>query len=112
MYKNDTTNKQYRNSFMITGVKTGVTGLFKLDPYSQYVSSIGFLNQTGDLKRISFMLGGFMFFMMGVIPQIGTFFSLLPLSIGSAVLFVSYLQLLNSSWNFFKQVTYNTINVY
>src|SRR5699024_6676080 len=41
-----------------------------------------------------------------------TFFSLLPLSIGSAVLFVSYLQLLNSSWNFFKQVTFNTINVY
>src|SRR5699024_102822 len=73
MYKSDTTNKQYRNSFMI---------------------------------------GGVIFFMMGVIPQIGTFFSLLPLSIGSAVLFVSYLQLLNSSWNFFKQVTFNTINVY
>src|SRR5699024_1667187 len=53
MYQRDTTNTQYRNSFMITGVTTGVAGLFGLVPYSPYVSSIGFLNQTGDLKRIS-----------------------------------------------------------
>jgi|SRR5690625_2735407 len=112
MYKSETSNKQYRNSFTITGITTGIAGLFGLVPYAPFVSSIGFLNQTGDIKRMPFILGGFMFFMMGIIPPVGTFFSLLPLSIGSAVLFVSYLQLLNSSFNFFKNVTFNTINVY
>lgn len=53
-----------------------------------------------------------MFLMMGLIPIIGQFFSLLPLSVGSAVLFVAYLQLLGSSWNFFKEVEFSTMNVY
>lgn len=112
MYESDTTNKQYRNSFTITGITTGIAGLFGLVPYAPFVSSIGFLNQTGIIKRMPFILGGFMFFMMGIIPPVGAFFSLVPLSIGSAVLFVSYLQLLNSSWSFFKQVSFNTVNVY
>lgn len=112
MYGEETTKKQYSRSFTITGVFTGIAGVLGLVPYAPYVSSIGFLNQTGILKRLPFILGGFLFFVMGVIPPIGHFFSLLPLSIGSAVLFVSYLQLLNSSWNFFKQVEFNTRNVY
>src|SRR5699024_2025891 len=112
MYQRNTTNKQYRNSFTITGIMTGISGLFGLVPYAPFVSSIGFLKQTGVIRRMPFILGGFMFFIMGVIPPVGAFFSMLPLSIGSAVLFVSYLQLLNSSWDFFKQVSFNTINVY
>lgn len=112
MYQSNTTNKQYRNSFTITGIMTGVSGLFGLVPYAPFVSSIGFLKQTGVIKRMPFIIGGFLFFVMGIIPPVGAFFSMLPLSIGSAVLFVSYLQLLNSSWDFFKQVSFNTINVY
>jgi xanthine/uracil permease len=76
------------------------------------VSSIGFLNQTGIIKRIPFILGGFMFLLMGLIPPVGGFFSGLPLSVGSAVLFVSYLLLLNSSFQFFNQVSFNPTNVY
>lgn len=112
MYKTDTDDKQYRNSFTITGIFTCLAGLLGLVPYAPYVSSIGFLRQTGIIERIPFIIGGFMFFIMGIIPQIGAFFSLLPLSIGSAVLFVAYLQLFNSSWDFFKHVHFNTINVY
>lgn len=112
MYHAIATNKQYRNSFTITGLVTGIGGLFGLVPYSPYVSSIGFLNQTGIIKRMPFIIGGFMFFMMGIIPPVGAFFSTLPLSIGSAVLFVSYLQLVNSSRDFFKDVPWNTSNVY
>ncbi|MBM7601883.1 xanthine/uracil permease [Virgibacillus halotolerans] len=112
MYQSMTTNKQYRSSFTITGVLTLIAGLFGLVPYSPYVSSIGFLNQTGIIKRIPFILGGFMFLLMGLIPSVGGFFSGLPLSIGSAVLFVSYLLLLNSSFQFFNQVSFNTTNVY
>src|SRR5699024_119262 len=69
-------------------------------------------NLTCDVLRLPFILGGFMFFVMGAIPPIGAFFSLLPLSIGSAALFVSYLQIFNSSLRFFEQVEFNTLNVY
>lgn len=112
MYGKEATNKQYRNSFTITGFVTGFAGMFGLVPYSPYVSSIGFLNQTGIIKRIPFLIGGFLFFMMGIIPAVGAFFSTLPLSIGSAVLFVSYLQIVISSRNFFRYVKWNTRNVY
>ncbi|MGE8079612.1 uracil/xanthine transporter [Peribacillus loiseleuriae] len=112
MYNAQTTNLQYRSSFTITGVFTALAGLLGLVPYSPYVSSIGFLSQTGIIRRMPFILGGFMFLVMGLIPPVGRFFSLLPLSIGSAVLFVAYLLLLNSSWAFFKQVEFNTLNVY
>lgn len=112
MYKSMTTNKQYSSSITITGVLTGISGLFGLVPYAPYVSSIGFLNQTGIIKRLPFILGGFMFLLMGLIPSIGSFFSRLPLSIGSAVLFVSYLLLLHSSFQFFKQVKFNAVNIY
>ncbi|WP_053365870.1 uracil/xanthine transporter [Bacillus sp. FJAT-27245] len=112
MYNEQTSKSQYRASFTITGIFTLLAGVLGLVPYSPYVSSIGFLSQTGILKRIPFIIGGFMFMVMGLIPPIGHFFSQLPLSIGSAVLFVSYLLLLNSSLNFFNQVKFNTINVY
>ena len=112
MYNMETTKKQYRSSFAITGVFTGLSGLFGLVPYAPFVSSIGFLKQTGILKKLPFVLGGIMFFLMGVVPPVGHFFSTIPLSIGSAVLFVAYLQLLNSSWDFFREVKFNTLNVY
>lgn len=112
MYHKETSKAQYRFSFMITGLFTGIAGVFGLVPYAPYVSSIGFLSQTGIIKRLPFILGGFMFLVMGVIPSLGHFFSMLPLSIGSAVLFVSYLQLLNSAWKFFEKVEFNTLNIY
>src|SRR5690625_447905 len=112
MYGTETTKKQYRSSFTITGIFTGLSGVFGIVPYAPFVSSIGFLKQTGILKKLPFILGGSMFFLMGVIPPVGRFFSTIPLSIGSAVLFVAYLQLLNSSWDFFREVKFNTLNVY
>ncbi|WP_262177096.1 uracil/xanthine transporter [Saccharococcus sp. Marseille-Q5394] len=112
MYEVETTKREYRASFTITGVFTLIAGIFGLVPNSPFVSSIGFLSQTGIINRIPFVLGGFMFLIMGLIPPLGHFFSQLPLSIGSAALFVSYLLLLNSSLNFFKQVEFNTVNVY
>ncbi|MBM7645877.1 xanthine/uracil permease [Scopulibacillus daqui] len=112
MYQSETTKKQYRSSLTISGLFVSISGLFGLVPFAPYVSSIGFLSQTQILKRIPFIIGGFMFVIMGVIPLIGHLFSLLPLSVGSAVLFVAYLQLFNSSFHFFKQVKFNTVNVY
>src|SRR5690625_1770887 len=97
---------------ILTGIATVAAGIFGLVPYAPYVSSIGFLKQTNIYDRLPFIVGSFLFFLMGIIPPIGEFFSLLPLSVGSAVLFVAYLQLFNSSMDFFKQITFNTLNVY
>src|SRR5699024_9820830 len=67
---------------------------------------------TGIYDRLPFLIGSFLFFLMGVIPPVGSFFTLLPLSIGSAVLFVAYLQLFLSSYDFLKQITLHNTNVY
>ncbi len=112
LYRRETTKKQYRRSFAITGVVNSISGALGLVPYAPYVSSIGFLSQIGILTRLPFVLGSLMFVVMGIIPQVGQFFIRLPLSIGSAVLFVAYLQLLLSSWNFFRQVEWNASNIY
>ena len=112
LFESDTTNKDYMTTFSITGLSTMVAGVFGLVAYAPYVSSIGFLRQTGILDRLPFIIGSFMFFLMGVIEPVGTFFTTIPLSIGSAVLFVAYLQLFNSSIEFFKNITLNTLNVY
>lgn len=112
LFQEKTSNRQYNASLMMTGLVNGTAGILGLVPYAPYVSSIGFLTQTNIIHRLPFILGGFMFFMMGLIPALGAFFVKLPLSIGSAVLFVAYVLLFNSSWNFFKQVQFNSKNVY
>lgn len=111
-YEKKATNKQYGASLSITGAANIASGFFGLVPYAPYVSSIGFLRQTNIYDRLPFFIGSFLFFLMGVIPPIGAFFTLLPLSIGSAVLFVAYLQLFLSSYDFLKQITLHNTNVY
>ena len=112
LFGTKTTKKDYLASFSVTGFSTVVAGVFGLVPYAPYVSSIGFLRQSNIYDRIPFIIGSFLFFIMGVFQPISVFFASIPLSIGSAVLFVAYLQLFNSSWSFFKEVRFNTLNVY
>ncbi len=106
------TSKDYRNSFVITGVQSLLSGLLGLVPYSPFVSSIGFIQQTKIYDRMPFIFGSVMFFIMGIIPPVGYFFTLLPLSIGSAVLFVSYVTLFGSALEWYGKVTFNSTNVY
>src|SRR5699024_1807104 len=100
MFRTETTKRDYAASFSITGLATVAAGLFGLVPYAPFVSSIGFLKQTAIYENIPFIIGSFLFF------------STLPLSIGSAVLFVAYLQFFLSSMEFFKQISLSTLNVY
>lgn len=112
IYQAEPTTKDYRNSFTITGIFVGLSGFFGLVPFSPFVSSIGFLQQTGIIKRLPFIFGGVMFFVMGIIPPVGYFFTLLPLSVGSAVLFVSYVQLFGSARDWFAKLNFNSVNIY
>ena len=81
-------------------------------PYAPYVSSIGFLNQTKISERLPFIIGGGMFMLMGLIPAIAGVMARLPLSVGSAVLFVTYLRLLHTSLQYFAQIHLSTDNIY
>lgn len=112
LYKSPTTREQYRRSFAVTGTVNAVSGLLGLVPYAPYVSSIGFLRQTGILDRRPFVLGSLLFVAMGLIPWFGQLFLHLPLSVGSAVLFVAYLPLVLSALDFFRQVPWDTANIY
>jgi len=112
LFNDQTTSKHYRSSISMSGITIVIAGFFGLIPYAPYVSSIGFLKQTNIMDRMPFIIGSFLFLCMGLIPPIGSFFSSIPLSIGSAVLFVAYLQMFQSSFDFLKQVHLNTMNVY
>lgn len=112
IYQTKTSMKQYRQSFTISGLFVMISGLFGMVPYAPYVSSIGFLNQTKILDRLPFIIGGAIFMFMGIIPAIGNMMAKLPLSIGSAVLFVTYLRLLQSSLQYFVQIQLTPANLY
>lgn len=112
MFQREVTNSDYRRSISISGITIVIAGFFGLVPYAPYVSSIGFLKQTNIYDRMPFVIGSLLFLIMGLIPPIGAFFSTIPLSVGSAVLFVAYLQMFQSSFDFLKQVPLNTMNVY
>lgn len=112
LFQRKTTNSDYRKSISMSGVTIVIAGFFGLIPYAPYVSSIGFLKQTNIYDRMPFIIGSLLFLCMGLVPPIGAFFSTIPLSVGSAVLFVAYLQMFQSSFDFLKQVSLNTMNVY
>src|SRR5699024_6088 len=76
------------------------------------VSSIGYLRQTNIYDRLPFIIGSIFFLLMGVISPLGTFFAKLPLSIGSAVLFVAYIHLFTSAIDFLKKSAIHALNVY
>jgi xanthine/uracil permease len=90
-------DREYRRSFVMTGIMAMVSGLFGLVAYAPYTSSIGFLRTTRILSVLPFIVGAVMFTIMGIVPGLGAFFSTLPVSVGNAVLFVAYLQLFGSA---------------
>ncbi|MCQ4085652.1 uracil/xanthine transporter [Saccharibacillus sp. JS10] len=112
IYGQEASPRQYRRSFTISGALTVLSGPLGMVPYAPYVSSIGFLEQTRIRERLPFIIGGLLFALIGVIPSVSGVLTHLPLSIGSAVLFVTYMRLLGSSLHYFGQIKMNTANLY
>ncbi|MDQ0172444.1 uracil/xanthine transporter [Paenibacillus tundrae] len=112
IYEQEASAKQYKRSFTISGVLAVLSGLLGLVPYAPYVSSVGFLQQTRIRDRLPFIIGGLLFAGIGLIPVISSALTQLPLSIGSAVLLVTYLRLLGSSLQYFSQIRMDAANLY
>ncbi|QDH23535.1 uracil/xanthine transporter [Saccharibacillus brassicae] len=112
IYEQEAGSGQYRRSFTISGILAVLSGMLGLVPYAPYVSSVGFLLQTRIRDRLPFVLGGLLFAGIGLVPAVSGMLTTLPLSIGSAVLLVTYLRLLGSSLTYFGQIRMDTANIY
>ncbi|OWA37308.1 uracil/xanthine transporter [Saccharibacillus sp. O16] len=112
IYGQEADRGQYRRSFTISGILAVLSGLLGLVPYAPYVSSVGFLQQTRIRERLPFVIGGLLFAAIGLIPVVSGALTQLPLSVGSAVLLVTYLRLLGSSLQYFGQIKLDAANLY
>lgn len=112
VFQQEVSSKKYRASFSITGILNMISGVIGVVPYAPYTSSLGFLQSTGIRERAPFIVGSVMFIMLGLIPPLGKFFSLMPLSIGHTVLFVAYLQLFGSALRNIEGLTFTSKTIY
>ncbi|NEU30517.1 uracil/xanthine transporter [bacterium LRH843] len=103
---------QYRNSYFLTGVYSLIASLFGQVTYAPFASSIGFLESTQIFDRRSFLIGGALISFVGIIPSLGFILATLPIQVGSAVLFVAYLQLFGTSLKSLNGYTFNSITIY
>lgn len=98
LYGQSPTESQYKRSFLLTGLSTIAAPLFGLLPFGTFVSSLGLLESTKILHRQALAIGGGLFLILGLFPALGLWFSQLPLSVGSAVLFIAYLQMFGTAF--------------
>ena len=102
----------YRRSFVLSGTYTVLSGIFSTVPYAPYTSSIGFLQTTRLFNRAPFIIGSVLLIVLGCVPQLASFFSTLPISVGDAVLFVAYLQLFGSALRSIEGMQFNYKSIF
>ncbi|GHH97727.1 uracil/xanthine transporter [Neobacillus kokaensis] len=107
-----TSDKQYRKSFVLTGINSVFSGLFGMVPYAPYISSLGFLQSTLIFERLPLIIGAVMFMILGLVPSFSHLFSTLPISVGDAVLFVAYLQLFSGALNNLEGIRFSPKTIY
>ncbi|MDF2958329.1 MAG: uracil/xanthine transporter [Paenibacillus sp.] len=112
LYRQVTTENQYRRSFLFTGLFTMISPLFGLLPFGTFASSLGLLESMKILNRSALAVGGVLFLTLGLIPPLGELFSKLPLSVGSAVLFVAYLQMFGTAVRSIQGRVFDSKSIY
>jgi len=110
---NDTVQKgQYRNSMFLTGVYSVVASFCGLVAFAPFASSIGFLESSQILDKKPFLIGGGLIILLGIIPSMGLLLATIPVTVGNAVLFVAYLQLLGTTIKNIKQFTFDSRSIH
>lgn len=112
VYKQKVEQNQYRRSIFVTGIFVFITAIFGLVPFTPFTSTIGFLQSTKLYNRKPFIISGFLFILLGVIPPLGGFLGTMPLTIGNAVLFVAYLQLFGTALDSLKGTFFNSETIF
>lgn len=103
---------RYQRSFILTGLYSIGSAVFGLVSYAPFASSIGFLQSTRIYSLRPFLIGGGLMVVLGVIPALGSFLATLPITVGFAVLFIAYLQLLGTSIKSLNGYEFNTYTIF
>lgn len=104
--------KHYRQSLAVTSVFTVIGTCFGLIPYTPYASTIGFLQSTKIFDKKPFYIGGILLAVIGLIPPLGSFLAGMPITVGNAVLFVAYLQLLGTALSSLDGIHFNSDTIF
>jgi xanthine/uracil permease len=112
LFNKKSSEKNYRNSILITTIFSFIGTGFGLVPYTPFSSSIGFLQSTRIFHRLPFFIGGVLLTLVGLIPVISTFLATMPITVGHAVLFVAYLQLFGTAFSSLGGKTFNSTTIF
>ncbi|MFC4776170.1 uracil/xanthine transporter [Paenibacillus sp. GCM10023252] len=111
-YGDSATPAQYRRSYLISGLFSLASPALGQLPFGTFASSIGLLESTRILHRNALTIGGGLFMVFGLVTPLGHALAALPLTVGSAVLFVAYLQMFGTAvrtlrgWSFDSRTIY------
>ncbi|WP_416294640.1 uracil/xanthine transporter [Paenibacillus illinoisensis] len=112
IYETQTTDQQYKRSYVLTGLFSMLSACVGVLPFGLFASSIGFLESTRILRRAAFVIGAAMLCILGLTPSVTAFFAQIPPSVGSAVLFVAYLQMFGTALRTIEGTAFNSKTIY
>jgi xanthine/uracil permease len=112
LYQEKAEEKQYIRSLLFTNLFSVAGACCGLIPFGTFASSIGFLENTKVLRRSALITGAALLILVGIIPAFSGWLALLPMSVGSAVLFVAYLQMFGTALNTVNRITLNSKTIY
>jgi len=112
LFQQQATKSQLKNSYVLTGFYSIAASVLGLVSYATFASTIGFLESTRNLDRKPFLIGGGLMSLLGVIPFLGGILATLPITVGNAVLFAAYLQLLGTSLKSIKGYDFNSVTIH
>ncbi|WP_433957392.1 uracil/xanthine transporter [Cytobacillus horneckiae] len=104
--------KDFRSSMLITSFFSIIGTGFGLVPYTPFTSSIGFLQSTRIYDRKPFFIGGALLTIIGLIPVLGAFLSMMPVTVGNAVLFIAYMQLFGTAFSSLNGREFNSNTIF
>lgn len=106
------TKERYKRSYILSGLFSLGSAVFGLVSYAPFASSIGFLESTRIYERRPFLIGGLLMALLGIIPVLGSLLATLPITVGYAVLFVAYLQLMGTSIKSLNGYIFNSYTIF
>ncbi|UQZ36810.1 uracil/xanthine transporter [Paenibacillus sp. PK3_47] len=112
LYQQSAGNKQFLRSLLFTNLFSIIGACFGLIPFGTFASSIGFLENTKVLRRSALITGAALLVLVGLVPALSGWLALLPMSVGSAVLFVAYLQMFGTALNALGKLSINAKTIY
>lgn len=112
LYQRSAENKQFFRSLLFTNLFSIAGACFGLIPFGTFASSIGFLENTKVLRRSPLITGAALLMLVGFVPALSGWLALLPMSVGSAVLFVAYLQMFGTALNSLNKLSINAKTIY